>query len=50
MYAQFEDPDAPGMMESVTCSVRYYRGVKFADVANDVSVKTYYGANIFDEN
>ena len=34
------------MMESVTCSVRYYRAVKFADVYNDVSVKTYYGKNV----
>ena len=41
MYAQFDDPDEPDMMESVTCSVRYYREVEFADVTNDVSVKTY---------
>ena len=50
MYAQFDNPDDPGKMESVTCAVRYYRTEEFANVANDVSVLTYYGEKSFEDD
>lgn len=37
-------------METVTCTVTYFRNVEFADTQNDVSVKTYYGKNLFENS
>ena len=38
------------MLESVACTVRYFRQMKHANVDTDVTVKTYYGKNLFENN
>ena len=50
MYAQFENPDDPGLLETVACTVRYFRTLDFASVDTDVTVKTYYGKNLFENS
>ena len=50
MYAQFENPDEEGRLESVTCQVKYNRGFSFTnDLENDVSVNSYYGSGLFEK-
>ena len=38
------------MLETVACTVRYFRQMKHANVDTDVTVKTYYGKNLFENS